>query len=136
MPEPAEEPVAPAALDDQTKLRTAAALLPSDGLVALCWVRVLAFCNSKLKPSCHSADREWRCAPVPVRAPPPPHNLCVCVCVCVCVCMCVCVCVCVYVCGCGRRWRRVLQVLVLVFAWTLGFALFYPFFFSISPIYP
>jgi hypothetical protein len=94
MPEPAEEPVAPAALDDQTKLRTAAALLPSDGLVALCWVRVLAFCNSKLKPSCHSADREWRCAPVPVRAPPPPHNFCVCVCVCVCVYVCVCVCVC------------------------------------------
>ena len=36
--------------DDQRKLRTAAALLPSDGLVAFSWVRVFAYCNSKLEP--------------------------------------------------------------------------------------
>ena len=36
--------------DDQRKLRTAAALLPSDGLVAFSWVRVFAYYNSKLEP--------------------------------------------------------------------------------------
>jgi len=29
-----------------------------------------------------------------------------------------------------------LQLLVLVSAWVLGFALFYPFFFGITPVYP
>jgi hypothetical protein len=97
--DPVEELVEPGAPDDQTKLRTAAALLPSDGLVAFCWVRVFAYCNSKLNSFYdsklqHSVGRDattrpesgavlrCRCA----RAP----SLTLCVCVCVCVCACIC----------------------------------------------
>jgi hypothetical protein len=62
---------------------------------------------------------------VPVRARPLSHPVCVCVCVCVLV----------SVCDSGGGGGEVRQVLVLVLAWTLGFALFYPIFFSISPVY-
>lgn len=61
---------------------------------------------------------------MPVRATPLSHP----------VRMCVCSCLYLSV-AAGGGGGGVLQVLVLVLAWTLGFALFYPFFFAISPIY-